>query len=475
MKQIFPKIENYLFLLTLLFVIIVKFPHLGVPYFWDEAWSYFPAVFKMYETGPGLLPGALPLWDAKGHPLFFFFLSSSWMRMVGTSVFWVHVLPFIISLGTLTATYFLVKKHANKWAANIAVLLLSVQSLFLAQATMLLPEMLITLLLLLSIDFYLRKKYWWVILFASLMVMTKETSIVFIGGFLLFHLFVYLRPGKDSRKYIWETLLLLIPILVYGTFLILHKKEFGSFFFEDHVGYIKLSWPAIVKKLQIATGIIYTRYGRNTILLATLISTALILFKKKKIVNGKLLGLLLFQTVVFLIFSALNFYTQRYMLSLMTLFMVIAGILIQQAKFKNKITNWVIVALISGIPLIYSFTKKSSSDSDLGYVEVVKTHQEMVKYCEEQGWQNKPIAASFNLIFCLRNPHLGYVSSEKGFTNITNIEKFSEAEICLIESTFYDNSLLLDSIKKEKKLLREFKLKHAWGEIYTNLPENNNR
>ncbi len=474
MKNYISKIENYLFVLPLLFVVIVKAPHLVVPYFWDEAWSYFPAIYKMYESGPGLLPGALPLWDAKGHPLFFFFLSSSWMRMAGTSVFWVHVLPLLISLGTLLATYFMVKKHANKWAANIAVLLLSVQSLFLAQATMLLPEMLITLLLVLSIDFYLRKKYWFFVLFASIMVLTKETSIIFIGGFLMFHLFVYLHPNKESRKYIWESLILLIPILVYGLFLVLHKKEFGTYFFEDHMSYIKLSGDAILKKIQISTGIIYTRYGRNAILFAVLTAIPLILFRKQKIRNGKLLGLLLFQTIIFLIFSALNFYTQRYMLSLLGLFTIISGVLLQQAKFKKEILNWVILLIIVAVPTFYSFTKKSNSDSDLGYVETVKTHQKIVKFCEDQGWQNKPIAASFNMIFCLRNPHLGYVSSDKGFSEVTNMGKFREAEIFINESTFYDYRPQLDSVKKENKMVKEFKLKHAWGEIYTNQKNDNN-
>lgn len=471
MKHFISKIENYLFIIPLLFVVIVKLPHLAVPYFWDEAWSYFPAVFKMYETGPGLLPGALPLWDAKGHPLFFFFLTSSWMRFVGTSVFWVHVLPLLISLGTLVTTYFLVKKHTNKRAANIAVLILSVQSLFLAQATMLLPEMLIVLLLLLSIDFYLRKKYWLFILFASLMVMTKETSIVFIGGFLMYHLFVYLRPGKESKKYITESLLLMIPILVYALFLFLHKKEFGTFFFQEHMGYIKLSWSTIINKLQIATEIIYTQYGRNVILLAVFISIAIILVRKRKITNGKLIGLLLFQTIIFLIFSALNFYTQRYMLSLLALFAILAGVILQQAKFKKEIINWVIVSAIITVPTFYTFTEKSNSDSDLGYVETVKVHQQMVKYCEDQGWQNKPIAASFNLIFALRNPNLGYISTKEGFSEVMNMGKFNEAEIFLNEGTFYDHRLQLDSVKNENVLVKEFKLKHAWGEIYTNLSE----
>jgi len=334
MKKKNFRIDNYIYLIPLLFVLIIKTPHLFVPYFWDEAWSYFPAILKMYKTTPGLLPGALSQWDAKGHPLFFFFLFSSWMRLVGTSIFWVRVLPLLISLGTIIATYFMAKKHTNKWVANISVLLLSVQSLFMAQATMLLPEMLITLLLILCINLYMQQKYWLFALFASIMVMTKETSIVFIGGFLLFHLFIYLNPRKEYRKYKWESLLLLIPIIIYGLFLVLHKKEFGSYFFADHIGYVKLSWDSISRKLHIATEIVYTSYGRNVILLAVLISIPIIFIKNKKIKNKKILGLLLLQTVIFLLFSALNFFTQRYMLSLLSLFTIIAFQLIIHSQKK---------------------------------------------------------------------------------------------------------------------------------------------
>jgi len=328
--------------------------------------------------------------------------------------------------------------------------------------------MLMALLLVLSIDFYLRKKYWLFVLFASLMVLTKETSIVFIGGFLLFHLFVYMKPGKESRKYITQSILLLIPIIFYGLFLVLHKIEFGSFFFEDHTGYIELSGNVISRKIQIAFGMIFTRYGRNVILVAVLITIPLILVKKTKITNAKLLGLLLFQTILFLIFSALNFYTQRYMLSLLVLFTIIAAVLLQQSKFNKEIINWIIVAIIAAVPAYYSFTKKTNSDSDLGYVETVKVHQEMVKYCEEQGWKNSSIAASFNIIFALRNPNLGYVSGTEGFTEITNMGKFREADVFLNESTFYDHRAQLDTVKNECVLIKRFELKHAWGEIYKN-------
>ncbi|HKI88342.1 MAG TPA: glycosyltransferase family 39 protein [Draconibacterium sp.] len=469
MNKIIIKTSKYFFILPVTFVVIVTFPHLSLPYFWDEAWSYFPAVFKMYKNGPGLLPGALPLWDAKGHPLFFFFLSSSWMRLVGTSVFWVHVLPFLISLSTLWALFCLVKKHAGLWAANIALLLFSVQSLFLAQATFLLPEMLITLLLLFSIDTYLSRKFWWFVLVASIMVMTKETSIVFVGSFLLFHLLNHLKPGKESRKYIVESLQMAIPLAVYGIFLILHKKEFGSFFFQEHTGYIQLSLATILKKLQIATGIIFTRYGRNIILVAIIVAVLILIFKKKKWENKKLLALLVLQTGVFLLFSAVNFYTQRYMLSLLALFVIITAVLLVQVKFSKWVINALVITAITVVPLYFTFTQKSNADSDLGYVQVVKVHQQMVKYCEEQGWQNEPVSASFNLIFCLRDPHLGYVSTNEGFTQVMNLQKFKEAKIFVNECTSFGADAQLDSIRNENKMVKEFRLEQAWGKIYTNL------
>jgi hypothetical protein len=259
-------------------------------------------------------------------------------------------------------------------------------------------------------------------------------------------------------------------LLVYALFLLLHKKAFGTFLFQEHTGYIELSFAAIARKLQIATGIIFTRYGRNIILVATLLAPVLLIIKKIKLQNKKLIALLLVLTILFLLFSALNFYTQRYMLSLLALFVTLTAVLLVQVKFSNHYLNVVVIAVISAVPFYYTLTKKSNSDSDLGFVNVVKVHQQMVKYCEEQGWQEQPISASFNLIFCLRNPHLGYVSSEKGFSNVMDLKKFNQAEIYLNDCTSFGADAQLDSIVSSNKLVKEFELQKAWGKIYTELP-----
>lgn len=467
-KNTLQILERYFILIPILFIVIVKIPHMHLPYFWDEAWSYFPAIFKMYETGPGLLPGALPLWDAKGHPLFFFFVASGWMKLVGTGITAMRILPLAISIGVLLSIYFMLKRHVSLRAANIATILLVVQQLFLAQAAMLLPEMMVTLFLVLSIDAYLRRKYLLYILFASAMVMTKETSIVFAGTFLLFHLFDYLKPGKLSRQYILESLLMLTPIAVYGVFLLLHKKEFGSYLFEDHVGYISLTGKAVFHKINLGIRAVCISSGKWLILVAVIFTFLIQVMTGKNISIPKISTLILLITIIFVVFSALNFYTTRYMLGMLSLFIVLAAISLSKVEGINKWIFATFIGILAIVPLYYSLTKKSNADSDLGFVETVKVHQEMVKFMEEQGWKEKPIAASFNMIFALRDANLGYVSSKEGFSNVKNMGKFREAEIFINESTFYNYRSELDTVKQEKILLKRFENKHAWGEIYVN-------
>lgn len=464
------KIGNYLFIIPIIFVLIVKIPHLALPYFWDEAWSYFTAIYKMYESGPGILPGALPLNIAKGHPLFFFFLYSSWMQIFGTSTTVVHILSLLISVGTLVAIYFMVKKHVNQTASLISMALMSVQSLFLAQATMALPEVLITLFLIVSIDLYLRKKYLLFALASSLMVLTKETSIVFIIGFSIFHLFSFLfhRP-KEWKRYFFESLILIIPALTYLLFLFIHKIKFGTFFYETHLSHIQLTKYDVMKKLRISFEMLYDRYGRFAILYSLVPALIFTLLKNKKIFHARILALLILQTVLFIAFSIFNFYTYRYMIGLMALFMIFSGIILQHAATKYKLLNGLAITIIIAFPTYFSFTAKTNSDIDLGYVEAVKVHQQMVDFCEKQKWEENTISASFNLIYYLRDPSLGYLNEKKSFSNVSDLVNIRDSEIFLIDCTNNGKQLQIDTVKNEYQLVKRYQLKQAWGEIYTNL------
>lgn len=187
MKEKFLK--NLFFIIPVVILLIIQIPNLGLPYFWDEAWSYFPAIKKMAEVGPSLMPGVLPIDYCKGHPQLFFFITSAWMKIFPDNIIMMRILPLLFSIALLVAIYVGLLKLANWETAIIASLLLSVQSMFLAQSIFLLPEMLLTLLFVLSFFFFLQKKFTAYAITSSLMVMTKETAIIFPIVFSLFYLF----------------------------------------------------------------------------------------------------------------------------------------------------------------------------------------------------------------------------------------------------------------------------------------------
>lgn len=456
---------KYYFVFVLVVFAIFKSFHLSLPYFWDEAWSYFPAISRMVENGPGLLPGTLSLDEGKGHPLFFFWLASSWISIHPGSLVFARFLPLLISLGLLFYAWYFARKMGGIAAGNLTITLLAVQSLFLAQATFLLPEMLLAFLLLVSFDMYLSKKYALYAVAASLMILTKETSLIFALFFLLWHLLSHLDRKREKPVYAADLLLLSAPLVMYVIWLILHYIKFGTFFYSEHVGHIQFEKYFIVMKLKTALTMVFVEYGRWAVSGALMIAVIYLGISGKKIANLRILTMVAFMSALFIAFSAVNFYTQRYMLGIMTLFIIAAGIVISQIKTGSLITGIIAAGILIAIPLYYSLTVKKNADSDLGYVEVIKLHREMVDFCEKNGWQNEPVSCSFNMIFNLRDTRLGYLSGE-GFTQIQDRKEFEKANVFITESTAAESTETMDIVKQYFPVRKEFRNKHAFGEIW---------
>ena len=461
----FKFVGRYYFVIVMALFAVFKFPHLFLPYFWDEAWSYFPAIAEMAEKGPGLLPGALSLEEGKGHPLFFFWLTSTWISLNPGSLFFSRLLPLAISLALLFYSWHFARKTAGMAAGNLAITLLAVQSLFLAQATFLLPEVLLAFLLLVSADQYIAGKFKWYALAASLMVLTKETAIVFVIFFLLWHILSHLDCKREKPLFSADILLLGVPLLVYASWLVLHFLKFGTFFYSEHVGHIQFDKFNILMKLETAGKMVFIQYGRWLVTAATLLATIWLLAKKRKSAHLRPLLMFVLLAALFMGFSAVNFYTQRYMMGMMALFIVTAGITIAQARTGRLSIDLVAAAIMAAVPLYYSLTDRKSADSDLGFVEVTAVHHEMVRFCEQNGWQNEPISSSFNMIFNLRDKRLGYLSGEP-FTLVRDRKELDSAKVFITESTGPESPETMDFVKQHFPHVKVFRNKHAYGEIY---------
>lgn len=463
MKKISYK--NFLFIIPVIILLIIQVPNLDLPYFYDEAWSYIPSVIEMAKAGPSLLPGVIPVDYCKGHPQFFFFITSVWMNLVSSNIILMRILPLLFSIGTIISVYFGLMKLVNWESGFIASLLISVQSMFLAQAIFLLPEMLLTFLFVLSFFFYLKRQYVAYAITSTLMVLTKETSIVFPLIFGLFYIFSMVSPLERQHHRHRYLLAFAMPGLIYVLHLILHYKAFGVVFYTDHVGYISMDWPTIHDKIDRAYDFIFIKYGRRYLSIAGILALVIWLFQKPQEWRLPVLGIVSF--LGFMIFSVINFYTQRYGLVAMVLFIILVGFLIGQLKVNQYIKAAVTLGLAS-VCLYFSLTEKQSADIDLGYVQTIDVFEQLVEYCEDNNLYDEPLSTSFNMLFALRENNLGYVKGERKFTKVMDWKQFMEARYFIYDDTMGEIVPGFKHAKENFKLVKEIKNKHSWGVIYEN-------
>lgn len=463
MKEI--SLKNLLFIIPVLILLIIQVPNLTLPYFFDEAWSYFPAIKKMAEAGPSLLPGAVPIDYCKGHPQFFFFISSLWMNVFSDNITVMRILPLLISVALLIVIYQLLLKFINWEAAFIASLLLSVQSVFIAQSIFLLPEMLLTLLFVLSFYFFINRQYIAYAIVSTLMVLTKETAIIFAVMFGLIYIFSLLWPSERAKYHHLHLLALTAPGIIYALFLLLHYLAFDTIFYGDHLQYISLSWPVIYDKINVASSFIFIQYGRRFITYAALVSLFILLFQKPKNIRFLVVGILSYSG--FMLFSVFNFFTQRYWLVLIVIFIILSAYIIGQLRI-NQTIKAILTLVLASVCMYFTLTEKQNADIDLGYVETIRTHEALVQFCEENNLYDVPLSVTFNMIFALKENDLGYVKSDKAFTHIMDWKHYDEARYFIYESTMGEIVPGLTRARESYQLVKEIKDQHAWGVIYKN-------
>ncbi|HBL77132.1 MAG: hypothetical protein A2W90_18825 [Bacteroidetes bacterium GWF2_42_66] len=451
-------------LLSFAITIAVKIPHLGLPFFNDETFSYYPAILEMAKTGPGMMPGILPIILSKGHPLFFYFLASLWVKYIaGNSIALTHVFPLLIALFALFVFHRFAKRHTNIVLANIAVVLLSVKTMFLAQASLLLPEIFLFCLFMLCFDAYLSGNYKLYALFGSLMMLTKETGAVFIMVFGISYLIENYRNIK-TRKFWMEITMLAIPVFVYGIFLILHYSRFGVFFFSEHLDYITVERFKVLYKSKSAFSTLFLKHGRNIVFFSGIIALSYLLIRRKAIEYKRFLILSLFILISFFIFTILNFYIYRYVFPVMGIMLLASLALVQQVKTKYQIINIGYIAIIVAVSGYYTATKRGQSDADLGYVQFLKVHKQMVEYCEQQGWYDQEFGAGYNMVMSMRDNFAGYLNTDKNF-RMHHLPGIKDRNFIMYDSTCWPYEMPKEE-RDKLELVKRFQYKKHWGEIY---------
>jgi len=446
---------------------LYKIQDLSLPYFWDEAWSYFPALEAMQQTGPSLLPNAIDPQLYRGHPLLFYFLQSTWMNILPNNIIWAKTFPLIVSVILLLTAYKFSVKHFNKKVGLLSITLLCIQPVFLAQSSLLLPEVLLSLFTILSLNAFLSKQKFHTILWVTCALYTKESALVLGLSLIIWQLvLVLLTKENTSRKQgILKSIYLLIPFGLITIFFVLQKLWIGWFFFPEHLGYINLSES--IEKANNYLGYLLIFHGRNLLTFAGIAGLFILIYKKDKQLKSKqteLLGLSFF-IFSYLAFSSLNFYSPRYLLSILPITIVIFSFLIVTA-FSHK--NWILTPLVLLLIVnngYFSFFRFEPNDHTLGYRDMIQVHQQIVGKLENEAKIESKIATHFLMKFYLEKPSLGYLNSTKPFVNV-NTKTDSSTQFILI-SNIETTQNLQDFLTNTTTLLIEREEQgNCWSELY---------
>jgi len=511
--------DRWLLILVLFVFIIFKIPHLHYPFFWDESWSYEPGVKLMYLHGPSLMPNAIDTFYSRGHPLLFYAAAATWMRLFGDSHISQHAFSLFISVLLIISMYEVCNKLFNKRVAVLSTLIICVQVAFFVQASFVLPEIMVALLVLLTLYFYVLEKYILTFLFCTALLYTKESGVV-LGLILGIHSFINLF---NKQKLPQQRLKQFLPILCSGVaitgFFLLQKHLNGWFFFPGHIGMMTWEWGAFYGKVAGCLDFIYFRDYRSHLFLffLTLSLAAAINFKNIRyaapiipaiviyvivqesfpfipskllfafLVVSFLVGAYLFVTsdeysnskqrtfiylafafiVLYLCFCSVNFYTARYNIAGLIIVIILAAYY-SEMLINRLLASLYYLALFGAVCIgLYGIVYDTGiGDTRVGAYDAMIVEENEVSYLENSGAYNSVIAlGSFQNREHLIKPFTGFLHTTKIFTNV-NWEINNSTQYVIFDNIEQDNRY--DRIKNDTtfKMVYRTQKNEAWAEIY---------
>lgn len=465
MKTLFKQPQTWVLAILVIGFIALKWNALFLPFFWDEAWVYMPAIRTMAEQGPSIMPGSIDADLYTGHPLLFYFMASSWIKLWGYSHFVAHSLPMLISVALLLSMYFINfkwSKSANQ--ALLASMLLAIQPNFLTQSSFLLIEVWLGFLFLWSFYFYFNKNWIGFSIAISLALWSKESAFCLIPAFGIIAIIERLIKQTNNKELGLRLLGLVVLFMVGFSFFLIQKSTLGWYFFPRHANWVTLA--DFTWKMEVAFNSYFVSDARIYIYVASILSIIAAFFlgirlntQQRLIVGGSFIF-----AFGFMVFAAINFFSSRYLLGAHTLLLSSVALILFSIPHRTYQITLLIVLPIFGLNNIDNSLKLNNfSDVDLSYQYLVQAELDMVNYLETKNYSEK-IHAPFLMLVNLTNPYSGFVKS--GFSNMSS-------EIESENNTYYikvpnEPDPKFDSIQVALNLQLEHRTtcKQAWVELY---------
>lgn len=412
--------QRYSIYLLIALFFLFKLNHLHLPYFWDELGVYARAALQMFDHKISLMPDAIPPELSRGHPLLCTVIFSAGFRIFGPHVWAGHLIALLWSCGLLYLLYRFARDFFDQQTALLASALLAVQPVFIAQSSMVLPEIMLAFFCTATIYAYLQKQFWLVALFSSLAILTKETAVVLPVSLGLPILLTILRNGI-SRKKLTELGLISVPLVIWGIFLLIQKVQNGWFFFPLHTGYVSFSWQDIIPRISYYLSFLGKGQGRYMWTAVTIAAAILFLRNNSNLLKKKAVAffaaepeqspfvIILLYTAIALAVSALNFHLARYILLVMPVLccLIAAQLMYIINNFKISRPHYLLLPFLA-VSFFYYKGNIFNIDADMSYADIVVAQKEIIMRLNQQADASAIIGADFPVAHGLMDKRAGY-------------------------------------------------------------------
>jgi len=407
------------FLATFLALLLLHWPLLRLPYFWDEAGYYIPAALDFCHSGRLIPQSTLPV----GHtPLVMIYLGLVW-RLCGYSAAVTRAAMTLVATAMIVALYRLGRRIASREAAVWSAALLGLSPLFYAQSTLVHLDLAVALFTTLAIYFLLENRLWLFALSASLAILSKETAVVLLPVAWLYAW----RRQRGSREEetpppLHARIALGTPLVVLAAWALYYHHETG--YWTGNRDYLSYNLYSTLSPPRIFWSLLRRAYelfigGFNWLLSAS--ALVAIWWKRKRAQTDSadateglswppfiVLSARLAAIYLLLLSATGGAVLPRYLLPVIPLFYLAAVALVWRLpRFPARLicaatATCFVWAWFINPPYPYPF------EDNLGYADFVRLHEEAARYLEAQPGQPR-ILTAWPATDELERPVLGYV------------------------------------------------------------------
>ncbi|MBX2906762.1 MAG: glycosyltransferase family 39 protein [Taibaiella sp.] len=511
-------------LLLIVIFVVLKLPHLAYPFYWDESWPYASALKTMFLNGPSLAPWAIHPDLGRGHPLLFHFLVASWMKLFGDSNMAMHSFSLFVATILITCIYETVLRLFGMKPAFFASALFATQEMFFVQSSLLLPEVLVALFSLSGLYCYATRQYRFSALLVTAVVLTKESGLVLVALLAAESLLALATSNSGIKEKLARMACFAIPSAIYASFLILQKHTHGWYFYPLHTGFIETNFDGFWYRFRFAclTDLFTHQYRQYFYVIGAVFSVT---FAVKKRDNGgfalpilvllcyciladKLPGrlpsafwfpllvvnwtaatyfsiyrsnsftphqkrfLILASAFVmlFLIFSAANFYTTRYLMTPLAMTTILLPPIFEPLLSRKGIAPYLLTLAMLSVSLAHYRKTSGHGDTELGTFDAMKVERATTRYLENHQYQELYISTgAFLQSIHLTEPTTGFLSGTKAFRHL-KWEIDDTTQLAIFDSIEPDERISAIKTDTAFYLLFRATCGREWAEIYKRRP-----